>query len=76
VAARAGLTMAARATQVADARRAPRVGPGLLVSLIAGRGAFRAAMLGSSVALLPLWGQSTFADYASAMGRFVFVVPW
>ena len=67
--------MAARATQVADARRAPRVGPGLLVSLIAGRGAFRVAMLGSSVALLPLWGQSTFADYASAMGRFVFVVP-
>jgi hypothetical protein len=67
--------VAARATLVADPRRAPRVGPGLLVSLIAGRGAFRAAMLGSSVALLPLWGQSTFADYASAMGRFVFVVP-
>jgi hypothetical protein len=67
--------MAARATLVVNARRAPRVGPGLLVSLIAGRGAFRAAMLGSSVALLPLWGQSAFADYASAMGRFVFVVP-
>jgi hypothetical protein len=67
--------VAAPATLVSEARRAPRVGPGLLVSLIAGRGAFRAAMLGSSVALLPLWGQSTFADYASAMGRFVFVVP-
>jgi hypothetical protein len=67
--------MAARATLVADAGRAPRVGPGLLVSLVAGRGAFRAALLGSSVALLPLWGQSTFAGYASAMGRFVFVVP-
>jgi hypothetical protein len=67
--------VAARATLVPGARRAPRVGPGLLVSLIAGRGAFRAAMLASSVALLPLWGQDTFADYASAMGRFLFVIP-
>jgi O-antigen/teichoic acid export membrane protein len=67
--------VAARAIRVPGARSVPRVGPGLLVSLIAGRGAFRVAMLGSSVALLPLWGQSAFADYASAMGRFAFVVP-
>lgn len=41
---------------------------GLLASLLAGRAAFRLALLGANTALLASWGQGPYARYAGAMG--------
>jgi len=51
------------------------VGPGLLLSLVAGRGAWRVAINLSNVGLLAAWGAAVFAGYASAVGRTVALVP-
>jgi hypothetical protein len=50
------------------------VGPGLLLSLVAGRGAWRVAINLSNVGLLAAWGAAAFAGYASAVGRTVALV--
>jgi hypothetical protein len=50
------------------------VGPGLLLSLVAGRGAWRVAINLSNVGLLAAWGTTVFAGYASAVGRTVALV--
>ncbi|MFF9348059.1 hypothetical protein [Streptomyces sp. NPDC014734] len=41
---------------------------GLLTSLLAGRAAFRLALLGANTVLLASWGQGPYAHYAGAMG--------
>ena len=51
------------------------VGPGLLLWLVAGRGAWRVALNLANVGLLAAWGASVFAGYASAVGRTVALVP-
>lgn len=51
------------------------VGPGLLLSLVAGRGAWRVAINLSNVGLLAAWGAAVFAGYASAVGRTVALIP-
>jgi hypothetical protein len=51
------------------------VGPGLLLSLVAGRGAWRVAINLSNVGLLAAWGAVVFAGYASAVGRTVALIP-
>ncbi|MER6608257.1 hypothetical protein ABT282_20680 [Streptomyces sp. NPDC000927] len=50
----------------AAASRRPTVG--LLTSLLAGRAAFRLALVGANAALLASWGQGPYAHYAGAMG--------
>ncbi|MGW8950287.1 hypothetical protein [Streptomyces sp. NPDC055709] len=53
---------------------APSGGPGRrptarsLASLLAGRTAFRLALLGTNAALLASWGEGTYEPYAAAMG--------
>ncbi|MFJ6630861.1 hypothetical protein ACIQMR_05520 [Streptomyces sp. NPDC091376] len=53
---------------------APSGGPGRrptvrsLTSLLAGRTAFRLALLGTNAALLASWGEGTYEPYATAMG--------
>lgn len=51
------------------------VGPGLLLALLAGRGAWRVAINLSNVGLLAAWGAAVFAGYASAVGRTVVLIP-
>ncbi|WP_405618619.1 hypothetical protein OG292_29590 [Streptomyces sp. NBC_01511] len=41
---------------------------GVLVSLLAGRTAFRLSLLGTNAALLASWGQGPYEHYAQAMG--------
>lgn len=50
----------------ASASRRPTLG--LLTSLLAGRAAFRLALVGANAVLLATWGQGPYAHYASAMG--------
>jgi hypothetical protein len=52
-----------------------RVGSGLLVSLLAGRGAWRVALNLSNLGLLAVWGPALFAQYAGVVGRSVVLVP-
>jgi hypothetical protein len=47
---------------------AVRVSPGMLLSLMSGRGAWRVAFNISNVVLLAAWGRRAFTDYAAAMG--------
>ncbi|MEV0566531.1 hypothetical protein [Dactylosporangium sp. NPDC050588] len=51
-----------------------RIGVRTVVSLLAGRGAYRAAQLVATVALLPLWGTERYATYAGAVAIFSWVV--
>jgi hypothetical protein len=50
------------------------VGARLLVSLMAGRGGYRAATLLANVALLAVWGRAAFDGYALVMGSFTAVL--
>jgi len=50
------------------------VGPGLLLSLLAGRGAWRLALTLSNFGLLVIWGAEVYADYAAAVGRSIVLV--
>jgi hypothetical protein len=52
-----------------------RVGPALLLTLVAGRGAWRLALVLSNVGLLAIWGQAVYAQYAAVFGRTVALVP-
>jgi hypothetical protein len=50
------------------------VGGRLLLSLLAGRGGYRAATVLSNVLLLAAWGRATFGGYALVMGSFTAVL--
>ena len=52
-----------------------RVGPGMLLSLLAGRGAWRASLALSNLALLAVWGPALFSRYAATYGRSLVLVP-
>jgi hypothetical protein len=71
----------ARAPLPVEARPAPagrpavrRVGAGMLLSLLAGRGAWRASLALSNLVLLAAWGSAVFARYAAVIGSSVVLV--
>lgn len=51
-----------------------RVGPRAMLSLIAGRTAYRMALYAASVLLLAAWGRTEFAPYAGAMGAATWLI--
>jgi hypothetical protein len=57
-----------------SAPEARRVGPGMLLSLLVGRGAWRASLALSNLVLLAAWGSAVFARYAVVFGSSVALV--
>jgi hypothetical protein len=53
---------------VAHPRAAPAVGTGLLLSLVAGRGAFRLTLYAANAVLAAVWTRAEFSGYAAAAG--------
>ena len=51
-----------------------RVGMTTLLSLLAGRGAFRLAFQAANLSLLAVWGSAVFGPYAAALGTMVWLV--
>ncbi len=51
-----------------------RIGPRAMLSLIAGRTAYRMALYAASVLLLAAWGRAEFAPYAAAMGAATWLI--
>lgn len=56
-----------------EARSVARIGPALLLSLLAGRGVFRIVQYGAAIVLLPVWGAAQYGHYAAALGTFLWL---
>jgi hypothetical protein len=50
-----------------------RVGPRVLLTLLAGRSMFRVVLYGANLFLLGAWGQRVFARYAAACGAVIWI---